>query len=263
MVSGVNASPSANAYLASILGSKTIDPSAALRAADNSVRAQATKLQAQGGPGALVTTKFSYEIGPDGELYATSATVSTSKRTLGAQQTALPQSEQTSLYESAFSFLRNAPKSLSDFLRSKLSMAPADEAAIYGSDAFRNDALNNEQAQRRARLQLADFGVRAQESQHFRAANGLGDAPVYEYEVGPDGELYAVAGSVGIRSGTAATPEEAAQNAATVARAALAATDVSAQDVSVARRAQSEAAALYSRNFYATDAEDHAFSIIG
>lgn len=264
MVSGVNSSPSANAYLTSILGSgASAEQAAALRAADGSVRAQAGKAQVQAGVGATVTTRYSYEVGPDGKLYATGATISSSKRTLSSRDAGLPLEDQQSIYQQAFSFLQSIPQKLSDLLRPKLGMSAADEAVLYGSEEFRSDALNNEQAQRRARLQIADFAVRAQESQHFRAAGGLGSTPVYEYEVGPDGELYAVAGSVGIRAGAAGTPEEAARDAATVARAALAATDVSAQDISVARRAQAEAASIYARNFYAAEEENPIYSIVG
>jgi hypothetical protein len=209
----------------------------ALRLADASIRAQASRLASQNGAGAVNVTQFNYTMGPDGQLYATSATVSASRRTVGPANPNLPLSQQNGTAAQ--------PLSLRDFQPVNLGLSPSDEAAVFGSKDFLEETLGSNASQVRAQLQIIDFGVRAQEGQHFRAAAGLGSAPEYDYHIGPDGELYAVAGSVGISTGSAATPEEAAADASTMARAALAATDVSAQDVSVARNAQAKAASFY------------------
>lgn len=248
--SGVGANPRAQTSLQSI------------RTEDASIRSEAMRKAAQAGPGSTTHVQYTYATGPDGQLYVTSATVTSSKRTVGSRDPLSSLSDLEGVgvqpLQSAF---RAQPKSIGDFLRPRALMSPTDEAAIYGSDDFLGDTPNSDEANRRMRLQIADFGVRAQEGQHYRAAFGLGSAPEYDYELGPDGELYAVGGHVGISPGPAATPEDAAKDADTMARAALAATDVSAQDVSVARSAQSRAASLYAANYSIAEREYPIFTM--
>ena len=245
----------AASYLNSILASSFANPRSAqaaqsARIADMNLRADAARAAAQAGPGATTNIQYQYSTGPDGQLYATGATISSSRRTRGADQLLPPELQRA---PSAQPILEDArPRRFGDVQPVRPLLSPADEAAIFGSPEFLEDVQSGDSI-RRARLQLADFGVRAQESQHFYAAAGLGSAPTYEYEVGPDGELFAVAGSVTIQPGTATSEEEAARDAATIANAALAATDVSAQDIAVARDAQSRAASLYARNFNITE----------
>ena len=262
MLVGSNNAPSLNNLLAASFGSGGDVAARGLRAADSSVRAQAQQASAQGGAGSSVTTQYTYEVGPDGQLYATGATVTTSKRTAGPREAGVPLAQQEGVAGQPLQLARQ-PKSLADFVNPRPSLSPSDEAAIFGSGEFLDETLNSNEASHLARLQLADFGVRAQEGQHFRAASGLGSAPEYTYEVGPDGKLYAVAGEVGISTGGASSDEEAAADAATIARAALAATDVSAQDIAVARDAQSKAASLYASNNQIIDQENPLLQLVG
>lgn len=263
IIGGSQPSLSLNDYIAALYGnqqSPRVSSVEGLRQTDASIRSQATRSAAQAGAGATTTVQYTYEVGDDGQLYATGATISASKRTVGARSPLDSLSSLDGLASQPLqSLFRAQPKSLGDFLRPRALMSPADEAALYGSEDFLNDALNSDEAQRRARLQIADFGVRAQEGQHFRAAFGLGSVPEYDYEVGPDGELYAVGGSVAISTGAASSPYEAAKDADAMARAALAATDVSAQDVSVARSAQARAASLYAANYMIAERETPLF----
>lgn len=250
----------AASQLNSILASSFANPRSAqaaqaARVADANLRADAARAAAQAGAGATTNVQYQYAVGPDGQLYATSATVQSSRRTRVGEEI-LPPSQQGNRPVQPFTLEDERPRRFGDVLPARAALSPTDEAAIFGSEEFLEDILNSNEANRRARLQIADFGVRAQERQHFFAAGGFGSLPNYQYEIGPDGELYAVGGSVSIQTGPALTEEEAARDAATIANAALAATDVSAQDISVARNAQSRAAALYARNFVATESQD-------
>lgn len=242
-------------YLNNLIATSFANPESAAaaqaaRISDMNLRADAARAAAKAGAGANVNIQYQYAVGPDGQLYASGATVSTSRKGR-ADEALLDPSLRSGAPSQPLNLQDARPRSFADLLAPRASLSPADEAAIFGSPEFLAEIQDSGEASRRARLQIADFGVRAQERQHYMAAGGFGSLPQYDYEIGPDGELYAVAGSVNIKAGPAATPEEAARNAATIAGAALAATDVSAQDISVARNAQSQAAALYSRNYMA------------
>jgi hypothetical protein len=84
-------------------------------------------------------------------------------------------------------------------------------------------------------LAQTDRKVRQHEQMHMAAGGGLiTSGPSYEYESGPDGQRYAVAGEVGIDTSRASTPEATVQKAARIRAAALAPADPSAQDRHVA-----------------------------
>lgn len=237
-----------NTLIASSFGNP--DNAAAIRAAQSqaNIQADARAVAAKAGPGANVTISYDYEVGPDGQLVATGATIQTSRRTSEAPNSLTNIEDAQGSPSQPILLFNNGPRSFADLANPRPALSPSDEAVVFGSEEFLEDTLNTNEAARRARLQIADFGVRAQERQHFFAASGFGSAPQYEYEIGPDGELYAVAGSVAISTPATSDPERAARNAATVANAALAATDVSAQDISVARDAQARVASLYAQN---------------
>lgn len=265
MIIGANSPPpSINSLLASSFAAPDVAAqNQAMRMADASVRADASRAQASAGAGATSSVQYSYSVGPDGQLYATSATISSSKRTNGPRDPLTPLAQQESAPAQPLAVDNRQPPSLAALSRPQAHISPSDEAAIFGSPDFMDDIFNSNESLRRARLQLADFGVRAQEGQHFKAAAGLGDIPEYDLIAGPDGELFAVAGSVSISGGPTTSDEDAAAQAATIARAALAATDVSAQDVSVARDAQFKAASLYAANARAAERETPLFQLVG
>lgn len=271
-VSAISGSPSMNQLLA---GMHVAQAARKLRAADADIRAQALRAQSEAGYGAQSGTQIRYTVGPDGQLYARSATVTTSRRGEGVRDPlellGVAQQENGPLTEALRENLRDIrPLSFTDILNPKPQLSPTDEVVLFGTQpaaipgttaSFREDAFQSMDGLNLSRLQVSDFGVRAQEGQHFRAAGGLGSLPEYDYQRGPDGKLYAVAGHVGISERTTTDPEQAARDENTVAAAALAATDVSAQDVAVARNAQSRAAGLYAQNNALINRQDPVFSL--
>lgn len=88
------------------------------------------------------------------------------------------------------------------------------------------------------RLSARDREVRAHEQAHQTAGGNLAGAASYQYERGPDGVRYAVAGEVPIRlSNGNDNPRETLEIARPVQRAALAPAEPSVQDRQVAAQA--------------------------
>jgi len=87
-------------------------------------------------------------------------------------------------------------------------------------------------------LAARDREVRQHELSHAAAGGSYAGAPTYEFERGPDGQLYAVAGEVKIdTSAVPDDPEATLEKAEVILRAALAVAEPSAQDRAVAARA--------------------------
>lgn len=84
-------------------------------------------------------------------------------------------------------------------------------------------------------LKQRDAAVRAHENAHMQALGPYrtGGA-TFQYETGPDGRRYAVAGEVPVDVSAEGTPEETIRKAQTVRRAALAPADPSSADRGVA-----------------------------
>ncbi len=89
------------------------------------------------------------------------------------------------------------------------------------------------------RLKDRDKEVKRHEEAHKRAAAGLlSVGPTYEYQVGPDGEKYAVSGDVQIDiAEVKGNPEATLKKAQQIKRAALAPEKPSAQDKKIAAKA--------------------------
>tara|TARA_R110002049_G_scaffold59920_3_gene161703 strand:+ start:247 stop:858 length:612 start_codon:yes stop_codon:yes gene_type:complete len=99
-------------------------------------------------------------------------------------------------------------------------------------------ALSEADQARVRELQQRDREVRAHELAHVAAGAGLiTRGASFEYETGPDGKRYAVAGEVGIDTSPGRTPDETIDKAARIQAAALAPADPSAQDRAVAAQA--------------------------
>lgn len=99
--------------------------------------------------------------------------------------------------------------------------------------------LSSEEQQEVQQLKERDTEVRAHEQAHIAAAAGLRtSAPTYDYETGPDGKKYAVGGEVNISFTSGSNPEEDIRNAETMRNAALAPSEPSGQDRSVAKEAE-------------------------
>ena len=90
-----------------------------------------------------------------------------------------------------------------------------------------------------AQLKSRDQEVRTHEQAHLSAAGQYATGGIkYQYQTGPDGQKYAVGGSVGIdTSPVAGDPEATLQKAMVVQRAALAPAQPSGQDMRVAAQA--------------------------
>jgi hypothetical protein len=98
--------------------------------------------------------------------------------------------------------------------------------------------LSEEDRREVDKLKKRDQEVRAHESSHLAAGSGLvmGGAS-YEYERGPDGKSYVVAGEVTIDTSRERDPEATIRKMQKVRKAALAPAQPSGQDRSVAARA--------------------------
>ena len=106
-----------------------------------------------------------------------------------------------------------------------------------------NKELTQQEKQEVAKLKATDAEVKAHENAHKAAAAGLRtSAPNYEYETGPDGKKYAVAGDVNISYQTSSDPEVNLKNAQQLKAAALAPAEPSSQDRKVAMKAEREIA---------------------
>ena len=102
-----------------------------------------------------------------------------------------------------------------------------------------NAARDQEVARAIQDLSATDRAVRSHEQAHLAAAGRYAtSAPSYEYSRGPDGNFYAVGGEVSIdTSPVEGDPEGTIQKAQTVRAAALAPSEPSSQDRSVAAAA--------------------------
>lgn len=98
--------------------------------------------------------------------------------------------------------------------------------------------LTPEQQRQVQELANIDRQVRLHEQAHLAVGRDLvrGGA-TYEYQQGPDGKRYAVAGEVSIDASPASTPEQTIPKAIHIRNTALAPADPSAQDQSVAANA--------------------------
>jgi len=102
-----------------------------------------------------------------------------------------------------------------------------------------------------AKLRMIDIKVKAHELAHSTVGGQYAGAPHYQFVLGPDGKLYAVAGEVPIDVSPEDTPEKTIKKMQQVIAAALAPADPSPQDIqvaSIAARILAEAISELSRN---------------
>jgi len=112
------------------------------------------------------------------------------------------------------------------------------EKPVEGSGHDEQTQLTDEEKAQVTELQRVDREVRAHEQAHASTdGQHVSGGISYEYQVGPDGKNYAVAGEVHIDSGPAATPEATIAKAQQVRAAALAPADPSSADLQVAAKA--------------------------
>lgn len=124
---------------------------------------------------------------------------------------------------------------LSATAASPLAASGSPGAARADGAASTNTRSNEE---RIAQLKETDRKVRAHEAAHLAAAGGLAiGGASFTYTRGPDGQAYATGGEVSISLREGRKPDETLAIAERISRAALAPTDPSGQDRSVAARA--------------------------
>lgn len=97
--------------------------------------------------------------------------------------------------------------------------------------------LTPEQQRDLVSLRQRDSHVRQHEAAHQAAGGSLTGGASFSFQVGPDGRSYAVGGEVPVRLAPGRTPDETIQNARQARRAALAPSDPSPADLSVAASA--------------------------
>lgn len=125
-----------------------------------------------------------------------------------------------------------------------MALYNAEQQFGTGEDAqSEGEQLTQQEQQEVSELKTTDAQVKAHEHAHLAAAAGLKTSgPNYEYETGPDGKKYAVAGDVNISYQASSDPEVNLRNAQQLRAAALAPADPSAQDRKVAAQAEREIA---------------------
>lgn len=106
-----------------------------------------------------------------------------------------------------------------------------------GKQASQKDAgntLNEEEKGKVQALKDRDREVRVHEQAHSAVGGQYASSPSYQYETGPDGKRYAIAGEVSIDVSEEQKPEDTIQKMQIVRAAALAPAEPSAQDLKVA-----------------------------
>jgi len=166
-------------------------------------------------------------------FYSTSSVQTSTIETVGAQKTLQSQASVPVIDTSKF----QPPQS---------SQSDTSANSVQSSDEMRTAApvessveLSDEAKQVINQLQARDSEVRAHEQAHLSAAGGYATGGAsYTYQVGPDGQRYAIGGEVGIDvSPIAGDPEATLLKANVVQQAALAPAEPSAQDMRVASAA--------------------------
>jgi len=116
---------------------------------------------------------------------------------------------------------------------------PQDRVTISqeAQDRRGGQKLTAEQQQQLLKLKQRDAHVRQHEAAHQAAGGALTGAASFTYQGGPDGKQYAIGGEVPIRLATGRTPDETIANARQARAAALAPSDPSGADLSVAAAA--------------------------
>lgn len=139
--------------------------------------------------------------------------------------------------DEAVGFARAGDRQADESEQARDSERPTRAGASSGGD------LTEEEQRELRELQQRDRAVRAHEQAHVAVGGSLVlRGAVFEYEIGPDGNRYAVAGEVLIDTSPGRTPEETVAKAERIVATALAPIDPSPQDRQVAAEARRMAA---------------------
>ena len=165
--------------------------------------------------------QFVYQTGPDGRQYAVGSAARVIRREEGA---------------------------------AAAGALPGDQPTASGAKPEAEDAALLQ------RLQDRDAKVRSHELAHVMAAGGQAQGlPQYTYQTGPDGRQYAVGGAVNISIISSGDAENAARQAETAQRAALATGETSTRDALTSNQAGEMAARARQRalDAYAETGQDN------
>ncbi|HMK44032.1 MAG TPA: putative metalloprotease CJM1_0395 family protein [Dissulfurispiraceae bacterium] len=135
--------------------------------------------------------------------------------------------------------------------------SPRGSVPASTTTAFGN--VSDQMQQEIERLQRIDREVRAHEQAHRAAGGQYAGAAHFEFQRGPDGNLYAVSGEVPIDASREKDPDATIAKMGAVRAAALAPAHPSGQDVQVAAEAakiESEARQERARKAYETAAAE-------
>jgi hypothetical protein len=88
-----------------------------------------------------------------------------------------------------------------------------------------------------SQLQARDSAVRQEEEAHAAAAGPYGSAPQYTYQIGPDGNAYAIGGHVDVSVSSSGSKADQDRALATLQNAALAPNAPSGADMAAFRQA--------------------------
>jgi hypothetical protein len=133
----------------------------------------------------------------------------------------------------------STPNSTNGFARAALELGATLQAGATSLVDGQN--LTDEERRTIRRRSARDQEVRHHEGAHARAGGQYADAPHYNYERGPNGKAYAVAGQVSIDvSPVPGDPQGTIDKMAVVKWAALAPAKPSALDRRIASRAEAE-----------------------
>lgn len=100
-----------------------------------------------------------------------------------------------------------------------------------------------------SKLQARDSAVRQEEEAHAAAAGPYGSAPQYTYQIGPDGNAYAIGGHVDVSVSVSGNKADQDRALATLQNAALAPNAPSGADMAAFRQASLQRATRNDDNF--------------
>lgn len=123
------------------------------------------------------------------------------------------------------------------------SISSSPNLSLPSNTLGNGQTLTPAQQQQVKELKARDQKVHQHEQAHMAAAGGLATSGAnYSYQLGPDGNRYAIGGEVSIDTSPGSTPQQTVARARQIQQAALAPADPSPQDRNIAAAAARMAA---------------------
>ena len=114
---------------------------------------------------------------------------------------------------------------------------PPTAPTIWPEADHAHHKLTVEERRQVEALRAKDAAVRASQQAHLAEAGGLAQSVVYSYQIGPDGQSYAIAGEVQLAALPGGTPQDRQAEGQRLQQAALAPAAPSTDDQATAARA--------------------------